>query len=145
MNTGRFKNFVEMYLLYESDLHSINSSTTNQQMGTLTPIPMGMGPPPASLPIALTASPAIDVSLYEVLILSPVSFMVLITASRDTMCLPSPYSANRAAFTARFAPNALRSMQGISTNPPTGSHVSPSECSIAISAAFATWKILYDA
>ena len=34
---------------------------------------------------------------------------------------------------------ALRSMQGIWTRPPTGSHVRPRLCSIPISAAFSTW------
>src|SRR4249920_944244 len=36
------------------------------------------------------------------------------------------------------APTALRSMHGIWTSPPTGSHVSPRLCSMPISAAFST-------
>ena len=44
----------------------------------------------------------------------------------------------RAALIALTAAIALRSMHGTCTRPATGSQVSPSECSIAISAAFST-------
>ncbi len=48
--------------------------------------------------------------------------------------------AIRTALMAVFAAIALRSMQGICTNPPTGSQVSPRLCSMPISAAFSTCR-----
>src|SRR5450756_815488 len=67
----------------------------------------------------LTASPPRDVSLYFVFMSAPVCRMVSITSSNDTRCVPSPRSASDAAATALLAPNALRSMHGICTRPPT--------------------------
>ena len=60
------------------------------------------------------------------------------TSSRLTRWVPSPRSAMRAALMALPAEMALRSMHGICTSPPIGSHVRPRLCSIAISAAFST-------
>ena len=68
----------------------------------------------------------------------PVSRMVLMTLSNDTLCSPLPLSAKREAFIALIAPIALRSIQGTCTKPPTGSQVNPRLCSIPISAAFST-------
>ena len=68
----------------------------------------------------------------------PVWRIVSMTTSRLTMCRPSPHRAMRAALIALTAAIALRSMHGTCTRPATGSQVSPSECSIAISAAFST-------
>ncbi|MDI2037365.1 hypothetical protein PJL15_04513 [Paenarthrobacter nitroguajacolicus] len=68
----------------------------------------------------------------------PVSRMVTITSSNDTRCVPSPHNAIFAALIAFAAAIAFRSIHGICTNPPIGSHVNPRLCSIAISAAFST-------
>ena len=73
---------------------------------------------------------------------APVSRMVLITRSSETLCEPSPRSAMRAALIALTEPMALRSMQGICTSPPTGSQVSPRLCSMPISAAFSTCSLV---
>src|SRR5690606_16494223 len=70
-----------------------------------------------------TASPPRAVSLYLTDMSAPVSFIVLMTLSRDTLCEPSPRSAIRAAVTALTAAMPLRSMHGICTRPPTGSQV----------------------
>ncbi len=63
--------------------------------------------------VTLTASPPREVSLYLVFMSAPVSRMVLITSSSDTLWPPSPRSASRAALIALTAPMALRSMQGL--------------------------------
>ena len=101
-----------------------------------------------NLPIAhqhsmtFTANPPREVSLYWSFMSSPVRFMVAITLSRLTKCVPSPTMARRVASMALIAPMALRSMQGICTSPPMGSQVRPRLCSMAISAAFSIWALL---
>ena len=69
---------------------------------------------------------------------APVRHIVLMTLSSETLCVPSPCSASRAALIAFTAPIALRSIHGTWTSPPIGSQVSPRLCSIPISAAFST-------
>ena len=66
----------------------------------------------------------------------PVCRIVAMTWSSETLCVPSPRTASRAALIAFIAPMALRSMQGICTSPAIGSQVSPRLCSMPISAAF---------
>ena len=73
---------------------------------------------------------------------APVSRMVLTTWSRDTLWMPSPCMDSRAELMALTLAIALRSMHGICTSPPTGSHVSPRLCSMPISAAHSTWRAL---
>jgi hypothetical protein len=80
------------------------------------------------------------VSLYFVIMSRPVWRMVSMTVSNDTRYVPSRCSARRAANTAIDDETALRSMQGTCTSPPAGSQVRPRWCSIAISAAFSTWR-----
>src|SRR5690606_29689278 len=54
--------------------------------------------------MTLTASPPREVSLYLSCMSRPVSRMVLMTLSSDTLCLPSPRSAMREALIAFTAP-----------------------------------------
>src|SRR4029450_772523 len=89
--------------------------------------------------MTLTARPPREVSLYLIFMSAPVSRIVLIALSSDTLWLPSPRTAMRAALMALLLAIALRSMQGIWTRPPTGSQVRPRLCSMPISAAFSTW------
>ena len=69
---------------------------------------------------------------------APVWRIVRMTLSSETLWLPSPASASRAALIALTAPIALRSMHGTCTRPPMGSQVRPRLCSMPISAAFST-------
>src|SRR5206468_9811085 len=78
---------------------------------------------PAQHSMTLMASPPREVSLYLVFMSAPVSRMVLMTRSSETLCEPSPRRAMREALIAFTDPMALRSMQGIWTSPPTGSQV----------------------
>ena len=73
---------------------------------------------------------------------SPVWRIVAMTMSRDTLCVPSPRMARRAALIAFTAPIALRSMQGIWTSPAIGSQVRPRLCSMPISAAFSSCSLV---
>src|SRR3954470_13319241 len=73
----------------------------------------------------LTARPPRAVSLYFTDMSAPVETIVAITLSRETLCLPSPESASRAALIAFTLPMALRSMHGTCTSPPMGSQVRP--------------------
>lgn len=86
--------------------------------------------------MTFTARPPRLVSLYLSCMSRPVSRMVRMTLSSETLCLPSPRIAMRLALMALTAPIALRSMQGICTSPPIGSQVRPRLCSMPISAAF---------
>src|SRR5919112_1621811 len=90
--------------------------------------------------MTLTARPPRAVSLYLSFMSAPVSRIVLMALSRETNCSPSPRTAIRAAVMALIDPTALRSMHGICTSPPIGSHVNPRLCSMPISAAFSTWS-----
>ena len=58
------------------------------------------------------ARPPREVSLYRLLMSSPVCLMLSMQTSRLTRWLPSPRSARLAADTALIAPRPLRSMQG---------------------------------
>src|ERR1700730_18283899 len=73
----------------------------------------------------LTANPPREVSRYFECISRPVCRIVSTAWSRETRWVPSPCSAREAALIALTAPKALRSMHGICTNPPIGSHVIP--------------------
>lgn len=86
------------------------------------------------------ASPPSEVSRYAQAISRPVSRMVTITESSDIFLVPDKKFDILAAFIARIAATALRSMHGICTSPPIGSQVSPRWCSMAISAAYSIWR-----
>jgi len=67
---------------------------------------------PAQHSMMFTARPPRAVSLYLVLMSAPVWRIVAMTLSSETLCLPSPDIAMRAALIALTLPIALRSMQG---------------------------------
>ena len=91
-------------------------SPSDQQSGRLTGIS--------------AAKPPRAVSLYLKSMSLAVSHMVFITLSKETTATSgSLLMAQLAAVMALIAPIELRSMQGTSTSPPTGSHVRPKWCS----------------
>ena len=72
----------------------------------------------------------------------PVSYMVRTIVSKDIFLVFVRKLASDTAFMERIAATAFLSMQGICTRPFTGSQVSPSMCSMDISAAYSICSML---